>query len=163
MIDIWLVFNLFKPFVDILLHTYVETISDETDFHNYAEEEEEDPTRARSAWSPDKVSKEKAEAVEAMRLESRSRIHLITYLLIPYLTYLCFLFYFTLNLVFRRKESHQKEKKRAANRSKIRKARYFLRTVYPIICIVFIILFWVIGMAKYLDHGEEKEYDQQGH
>ena len=82
MIDIWLVFNLFKPFVDILLHTYVETISDETDFHNYAEEtEEEDPTRPRSAWSPDKVSKEKAEAVEAMRLESRSRIHLITYLL----------------------------------------------------------------------------------
>ena len=71
MIDIWLVFNLFKPFVDILLHTYVETISDETDFHNYAEEEEEDPTRARSAWSPDKVSKEKAEAVEAMRLESK--------------------------------------------------------------------------------------------
>ena len=79
MIDIWLVFNLFKPFVDILLHTYVETISDETDFHNYAEEEEEeDPTRARSAWSPDKVSKEKAEAVEAMRLGSKSRIHLIT-------------------------------------------------------------------------------------
>ena len=155
MIDIWLVFNLFKPFVDILLHTYVETISDETDFHNYAEEEEEDPTRPRSAWSPDKVSKEKAEAVEAMRLGSR--LHSISYL------YLCFLFYFTLNLVFRRKESHQKEKKRAANRSKIRKARYFLRTVYPIICIVFIILFWVIGMAKYLDHGEEKEYDQQGH
>ena len=90
MIDIWLVFNLFKPFVDILLHTYVETISDETDFHNYAEETEEDPARPRSAWSPDKVSKEKAEAVEAMRLESKSRIHL---------TYLLIYIYFILNPV----------------------------------------------------------------
>ena len=68
MIDIWLVFNLFKPFVDILLHTYVETISDETDFHNYAEEKE-DPTLPRSVWSPVKMSKEKTEAVEAMRLK----------------------------------------------------------------------------------------------
>ena len=26
MIDIWLLFNLFKPFVDILLQTYIETL-----------------------------------------------------------------------------------------------------------------------------------------
>ena len=29
MIDIWLLFNLFKPFVDILLQTYIETLRNE--------------------------------------------------------------------------------------------------------------------------------------
>ena len=29
MIDIWLLFNLFKPFVDILLQTYIETLRTE--------------------------------------------------------------------------------------------------------------------------------------
>ena len=31
MIDIWLIFNLLKPFVDILVQTYIETLRQEED------------------------------------------------------------------------------------------------------------------------------------
>ena len=44
MIDIWLIFNLMKPFVDIMVQTYVETMREHPD------EKEEDDVDIKPAW-----------------------------------------------------------------------------------------------------------------
>ena len=48
MIDIWLIFNLMKPFVDIMVQTYVETMREHPD-----EKEDDDDVdiRSVSAWT----------------------------------------------------------------------------------------------------------------
>ena len=45
MIDIWLVFNLMKPFVDIMVQTYVETMREHPD------EKEDDEEDIKTAWA----------------------------------------------------------------------------------------------------------------
>ena len=45
MIDIWLIFNLAKPFVDIMVQTYVETMREHPD-----EKEEDDDVDIKPAW-----------------------------------------------------------------------------------------------------------------
>ena len=41
MIDIWLLFGLFKPFIDIIMHTYIETLRDNPDEPKQEEVEKE--------------------------------------------------------------------------------------------------------------------------
>ena len=41
MIDIWLLFGLFKPFIDIIMHTYIETLRDNPDGPKQEEVEKE--------------------------------------------------------------------------------------------------------------------------
>merc|ERR1719189_645359 len=56
-----------------------------------------------------------------------------------------------------------KDRKRKENKKKIAKTKFFLRKVYPTICIVFVILFWVIGLYHYWLHGdgtESHDYDE---
>ena len=50
-----------------------------------------------------------------------------------------------------------KDRKRKENKKKIAKTKFFLRKVYPTICIVFVILFWVIGLYHYWLHGDGTE------
>ena len=49
MIDCWLIFNLLKPFVDIIVQTYIETLRDNPD------EEKKDNGKAE-AWAPKDTS-----------------------------------------------------------------------------------------------------------
>ena len=64
MIDVWLLFNLLRPFVDIIVQTYVETMREHPD------EKEEETEGPRSAWvSPGEGRKAKSESLEAMRYE----------------------------------------------------------------------------------------------
>ena len=44
MIDIWLLFGLFKPFIDIIMHTYIETLRE-----NPEEQKQEDVEK--EAWT----------------------------------------------------------------------------------------------------------------
>ena len=47
MIDIWLILSLLKPFVDIIVQTYIETLRDNTDDQkDYSDEEN------KTAWGP---------------------------------------------------------------------------------------------------------------
>ena len=47
MIDIWLILSLLKPFVDIIVQTYIETLRDNTDDQkDYSDEEK------KTAWGP---------------------------------------------------------------------------------------------------------------
>ena len=55
MIDYWLIFNLMKPFIDIIVQTYIETLRDNPDDHK-KEEEEEGKDNAKEVWIDKKVS-----------------------------------------------------------------------------------------------------------
>ena len=56
-----------------------------------------------------------------------------------------------------------KHLERARNRVKIDRARYFLRTTYPLFCIIFIILFWMLGLFHYFSHGSGDEAETSDH
>ena len=45
MIDIWLLFGLFKPFIDIIMHTYIETLRENPD------EQKQDEVQEVEAWT----------------------------------------------------------------------------------------------------------------
>ena len=55
MIDFWLIFNLLKPFIDIIVQTYIETIRDNPD-DNKKEEEEAENNNAKELWVDKKIS-----------------------------------------------------------------------------------------------------------
>ena len=50
MMDYWLIFNLFLPFVEVLLHTYIESLNEDADTHGTKEKETEKvkPLKLRS-------------------------------------------------------------------------------------------------------------------
>ena len=52
MIDYWLIFNLLKPFVDIIVQTYIETLRE--DNKDGKEEEKEKDISRNNAWVPEK-------------------------------------------------------------------------------------------------------------
>ena len=60
-----------------------------------------------------------------------------------------------------RLKSEMKQLERARNRVKIDRARYFLRTIYPLFCIIFIILFWLLGLFHYWSHGSGSQEEDQ--
>lgn len=35
------------------------------------------------------------------------------------------------------------------NKKKVRRCKQFLRVIYPTFCVVFIVLFWIIGLFNY--------------
>ena len=55
MIDFWLIFNLLKPFIDIIVQTYIETLRDNTDDHK-KEEPEEEKENVKELWVDKKIS-----------------------------------------------------------------------------------------------------------
>ena len=90
MIDCWLIFSLLKPFVDILVQTYIHTLRE-----NHREEE----SQVGQAWTTKKNR-------------------------IP--------------------ESGMKKKK-----PQWKVWLTFLRVIYPIFFIVFILIFWLVGLLHY--------------
>ena len=90
MIDCWLIFSLLKPFVDILVQTYIHTLRE-----NHREEE----SQVGQAWTTKK---------------NRST------------------------------ESGVKKKK-----PQWKVCLTFLRVIYPIFFIVFILIFWLVGLLHY--------------
>ena len=89
MIDCWLIFSLLKPFVDILVQTYIHTLRE-----NHQEEE----SQAGQAWTTKQ----------------------------------------------NRRESGVKKKK-----PQWKVCLTFLRVIYPIFFIVFILIFWLVGLVHY--------------
>ena len=55
MIDFWLIFNLLKPFIDIIVQTYIETLRDSTE-DNKKEEHEEEKDNVQELWVDKKIS-----------------------------------------------------------------------------------------------------------
>ena len=90
MIDLWLIFSLLKPFVDIIIQTFIETLRDNPEHGN------------GEAWSAGSNCKKGVIEKEITTLE---RMKLI------------------------------------------RRMKLFLRVIYPTFCLLFIIMFWIIGLV----------------
>ena len=99
MIDVWLLFNLMKPFVDIIINTYIENVRGENETNKKKEVFYE---RNSSAWDK-QAGKQKLPEIAVPRSPSKT----------------------------------------------IENSKYFSRVIYPIFCLVFTILFWIIGLYKY--------------
>ena len=54
MIDAWLLFSLFKPFVDIIVQTYIETLRE-------SQKDPKNPSEIRQAWPFKKTDDESEE------------------------------------------------------------------------------------------------------
>ena len=61
MIDIWLLFSLLKPFVDIIVQTYIETLREHPDEIKAAEEEKNEK---KAAWGDKKESAVQMDALK---------------------------------------------------------------------------------------------------
>ena len=64
MIDIWLIFNLMKPFVDIMVQTYVETMREHPD---EKDEDDDDDLETKSAWVLPGKGKDRLDSAEISR------------------------------------------------------------------------------------------------
>merc|ERR1712037_756248 len=113
MIDVWLIFNLLKPFIDIIVQTYIESLR-EAD-----QEKDEVAPFEKQAW----VEEEAAENEQKLRSKDEKKQQK------------------AMNSFY--------EKAAKKNERKIRFWKTFARRIYPIFCITFIILFWILGMIVY--------------
>ena len=100
MIDVWLLFNLLKPFVDIIINTYIEGVRGESEFIKSKE----------IFYEKTKVAWQKKIEIRGPKME----------VVDPYLI-------------------------------RIENCKYFSKVLYPIFCIVFTILFWMIGLYKFFN------------
>ena len=109
MIDVWLLFNLLKPFIDIIVNTYIENLRDAKKPQK-AEATLDNSLRVSSAW----------QKVGLAPLAPTYKIN---------------------------KGGYVEPQKN--NQDTIDKCKYFLRTIYPVFYLVFLFLFWVIGLTVY--------------
>jgi len=113
MIDVWLIFNLLKPFIDIIVQTYIESLRE-------AEQDKDEVALSeKQAW----VEEDANENEQKLRSKDEKKQQK------------------AMNSFY--------EKAAKKNEKKIRFWKTFARRIYPIFCIIFIILFWVLGMVVY--------------
>ena len=114
MIDVWLLFNLFKPFIDIIVNTYIENLRDirktPITVASY------DSTQRASAWQ--KVSPSLAPLAPSYKLNSSAGLGSCVGPLKNY-------------------------------QETIDNCKYFLRIIYPVFYLIFVLFFWVIGLTEY--------------
>ena len=130
MIDAWLIFNLFKPFTDILLQTYIESlrVSNEINHHGSKRsvDNEDDPDQ-----------------VQDLRYYQG---------FILFFSLVCIYLKFRLINVDEQKqraamENHYKQLMLADElKAKIARLQRFGRVTFPGLCIGFIITFWALGL-----------------
>ena len=111
MIDVWLLFNLLKPFIDIIVNTYIENLRDIKKTQK-VEATLDNSMRVSSAW----------EKVGLAPLAP-------TYKLNNTVSYV--------------------EPLKNSNAETIDNCKYFLRTIYPLFYLAFLLLFWIIGLSVY--------------
>ena len=99
MIDVWLLFSLMKPFVDIIINTYIENVRGENEAQNKEEVLIQDGKSL--AWNK----------------QSRKR----------------------------------NDVSQSGPSQTIENCKYFSRVLYPIFYIIFMILFWIIGLYQYFN------------
>jgi len=110
MIDVWLIFNLLKPFIDIIVQTYIESLRE-------ADGKEEDEKKEKMAWV-DEESPVKQNYLRSKDEKNQQKAMTSFY-----------------------------AKAAKKNEKKIRICKMFARTIYPMFCIIFVVLFWATGMV----------------
>ena len=128
MIDIWLLFNLFKPFVDIIMQTFIESLKTdeeegrEVNHHGKTIKVGQVGQEEQLRYEEDKTNKVTPDILRS-RDEKKQKDALVRYY------------------------KHMDRKKKS--RVMIAFCKKFSRVYYPIACVVFIVIFWIVGFAKY--------------
>ena len=157
MIDIWLLFNLIKPFNDILVTTYMESlkVDDEREINHHGV--------ARTVGNEDSGGK----AVGVLQVAPMSRTPPAN----KYVLYITSKSIFSHNLIeqpvqlyFSRAElvniNEQKQREalkefytneilKQKNEDRIKHLKKFSRVINPLFCVGFVIVFWAAGMQHY--------------
>ena len=129
MIDIWLLFNLTKPFVDILVTTYIDSLkSDESREINHhgetrlvGEEEEDEMPGKRILVAPAQVDPTDLVHTNEQLQQRALKNHY----------------------------DNLKKRENAKREAKIRRWKRFSIVTNPVICIAFVIGYWTLGLTEY--------------
>ena len=145
MMDVWLIFNLIVPFVEVLLHTYKDMLREEenreVNHHGRVRKlgEDDDANGTDASASPDKQEVNNWVGVDnpAMSMSQQKLTDL------------------KLNLVSRH-EDVQVDALREyydtlvpTSEKKLARADFLGLTVIPVIAISFVVCYWIIGILKY--------------
>ena len=122
MIDIWLLFNLIKPFNDILVTTYVDTLKDD------------DAREINHHGAPRNVGEEAKNGLNVVQVAPVSRKDLVSINERQQQKSL---------KVFYEKQKQQK------NKNRIKRLKRFSLVINPMICVGFVLLYWVVGLNHY--------------
>ena len=131
MIDVWFLFNLLKPFVDIIAQTFIETLREHPDEKNVKED--------NFAW---------LECINSKKVSMYALKYIFSIISIRFT-------YFEKNIDRSINERKQQKamatffseaQKQKRNKRKIALCQKFLRLIYPGICVFFIIIFWSVGL-----------------
>ena len=141
MMDVWLIFNLIVPFVEVLLHTYKDTLRKEVNHHGSVRKLGEDNKGDGSDTiaSPDKQEVNNWVGVDnpGMNLSQQKMTDL------------------KLNLVSRHEDVQVDALREYYNtmvltrEKKLARADFFGLTVIPVVAISFMVCYWIIGFLKY--------------
>ena len=127
MIDIWLLFNLTKPFVDILVTTYIDSLkTDESrEINHHGEKrtvgEDEETQHKTILVAPAKVHHSDLVHTNEALQQKALKIHY----------------------------DNIKKQKASTKEKKIRKWKRFSLVYNPLICISFVIGYWTMGLNEY--------------
>ena len=112
MIDVWLLFNLLKPFIDIIVNTYIENLRD---LKRTQKATLDNSMRVSSAWKQVGL----APLAPTYKINNTGGFF---------------------------DNSEPTENK---NVETIDNCKYFLKTIYPLFYLIFLFLFWIIGLTVY--------------
>ena len=126
MMDVWLLFSLFKPFIDIILQTYIETLRVPPD---EAKDSDMDCNGdiSKTAWQ---------NGFEYNRSNFYCKINNLSFRSIH-------------EKIQQNSTSIYLEKIKKRNLRKVKLCHYFNRFIYPLFYILFTVLFWTVGLINH--------------
>ena len=145
MIDVWLIFNLFKPFLDLLVHTYADYLRVEEDDDDKDDEDDKENCGIK-LWNwifmrnTSKIEPKKEAPKEQAPLDLPDAEALPTYA--------------ELTQVQEGKQNVALTKyysKMKANEEEIETLHTFSIWIYPIFCVIFISIYWLVGLLHSYD------------
>ena len=138
MVDIWLIFNLIIPFVEVLLHTYIDYHRDDSN------REINHHGTTIDVAGKDKGGITKVLPVDGVTEDGRRRGELISRNEEVQVNAL------------KKKYSERMKENSESNKRKLRRAKKFADVCIPVLVICFVSLYWIIGLNA--AYGEYKEH-----
>ena len=127
MIDIWLIFNLLIPFVEVLCHTYIDYLRDDSDreinHHGMPVEIGENKDNITMVQPVNKFAEGGERRLELISRREDVQIN-------------------ALRQMYEERQNNNSEK----NARKLRRAKKFVNVVVPTLVISFVCLYWIVGM-----------------
>ena len=151
MVDYWLVFNLMIPFIEVLIHTYEDTLrTDDQEVNHHGrtvtvggDDKKKD---VKIAFSSDSKFKDASGNDYDKKLFSvNEEVQVCIYLLL-----LCFDVILSVNLSQTKAlRSFYKKNKGTNNQDKLRYCQIAAKRIVPIVAFGFVSIYWITGLSLY--------------